>query len=145
MLLTAVAVFILTQSLVFRYAGPKCVCGGECYLSVKVALSSWRPQCARTAGLRVSKRKGTLNNRACGAALPRARPDGWPVGWLTSRRDATGRRPELCYNPLLLPAEEREAGAEREIELRTRAPFSALLCMLIQAAAQICRLRYMAS
>lgn len=36
-------------------------------------------------------------------------PPAWPDGWPASRRDATGRRPEPSYNPLLLP-EERGGG-----------------------------------
>lgn len=45
-----------------------------------------------------------LNNTARSAALP----PGWRrlVGWLTSRRDATGWRPALSYIPLLLPEEK---------------------------------------
>lgn len=92
-LFTAVSFFFFLYSLVFRHAGPRWQSvkerGGGCHLSVKAVLPSLRPGVLGQLASKlvsVTVEEWMLNNRAYSSALP--------PGWLASRRDATGRRPE---------------------------------------------------
>lgn len=86
--------------------------GGGCHLSVKAALPSSRlgvlgQPASELASVTVVE--WTLNNRARSSALP-----AWPAGWLASRRDATGRRPEpATIHYFHLRKSERESERKR--------------------------------
>lgn len=133
------------QSLVFRYAGLRWQSahkrGGGCHLSVKAAPPSSRPgvlgQLASELAS-VTVEEWTLNNRARSSALPPGRMAGWLAG--VTRQDGGQSQATIHYFYL------RKGGG---VELRARAPFSALSCMLIPAAlrkgTEICWLRYVAS
>lgn len=126
------------QSLVFRYAGRRWQSvqerGGGCHLSVKAPPPSSRPgvlgQLASELAS-VTVEEWTLNNRARSSALPPGRMAGWLAG--VTRQDGGQSQATIHYFYLRKRGGGGREGG-REIELRARAPFSALCCMLIPAA-----------
>lgn len=114
--------------------------GGGCHLSVKAALPSSRPgvlgQLASELAS-VTVVEWTLNNRAYSSALPAWLPGrlaGWLAGWRAGVTRQDGGQSQLQSITFTWGrVRERERGGGEEIELRARAPFSSLFCMLISA------------